>query len=139
MKIKMSSTVLVIAFLWIVIAILNIGVILILHANKSFLVVIAPLLVISILLAIFNSINLFKVYKDFITITDANIIINNGLIRKKKALNLSDIKNVKYNRNNMIFYMNDGRKKIISLTYISKGDEITLYKFLSSNSIKIIM
>jgi hypothetical protein len=135
----MTSNVLVIAFLWIVVVMLNIASIIILWANRSFLAVIAPMLAITIFLSIFNAINLLKVYKDFLALTDESIVINSGLIGKKKTLKLSDIKSVKYGKNKMIFYMTNGAKKSISLAFISKRDEIAIYNYLLSKSVNIVL
>jgi len=101
--------------------------------------VLAPMLIIIFLLAVFNIINLFMVYKDFLTLTENSIVINYGLISKKKVLNISEIKNVKYHKSIMAFNMINGTRKSISLTFISKGDEIAIYEYLMSKSISIIM
>jgi presenilin-like A22 family membrane protease len=137
MKIKLSANVLWLAFLWIIVAILNILTVVILCNQISFLVVIAPMIIIVFVLSIFNSLNIFSVYKDFINLTDDSISINYGLILKKKVLYVSDIKGVMYGKNNMIFYMNSGKTRRISLLFISKGDEIALYKFLTEHNINV--
>lgn len=110
----------------------------ILSKNLSFLIIVAPLIILTFIGAIVNSITWYMLYKDFLTLTDNSIIQNCGIIFKKKILNLSDIKTVKYNKNNMIFRMNNGNKKRISLSFINKGDEILLYNFLITNSINIV-
>lgn len=143
MKIKMSSNVLIIVFLWIIVAIINlgmIGMILIFGITEFFLAVLVSMSSITFVGAVFNSINYFMVYKDFLTLTKGSIIVNVGLVRKKKILNLADIRNIKYNknRNRIIFYMTDGIKESISLLCITKGDKIMIYEFLTSNSINVI-
>ncbi|MCB2298474.1 hypothetical protein [Clostridium tagluense] len=138
MKIKMSSTILIVAFIWIIVAVMCIVQIMILSKNPSFLIIVAPIIILTFAGAIVNSINFYMLYKDFLTLKKDNIIENCGLVFKKKVLNLSDIKNVKYNKNSMIFYMMNGRKKRISLLFISKSDEIVLYNFLTTNSINIV-
>ncbi|MBZ9686785.1 hypothetical protein G9F72_010655 [Clostridium estertheticum] len=138
MKIKMSSNILIVAFIWIIVAVMCIVQIMILSKNPSFLIIVAPIIILTFAGAIVNSINFYMLYKDFLTLKKDSIIENCGLIFKKKALNLSDIKNVKYNKNSMIFYMMNGRKKRISLLFISKSDEIVFYNFLTTNSINIV-
>lgn len=138
MKIKMSSNILIVSFISIILAIMCIIQIMILSKNLSFLIIVAPLIILTFIGAIVNSITWYMLYKDFLTLTDNSIIQNCGIIFKKKILNLSDIKTVKYNKNNMIFLMNNGNKKRISLSFISKGDEIILYNFLTTNSINIV-
>lgn len=139
MKIRMTSNVLAIAFLWIAVVMFNIASIIILWANRSFIAVLAPMLAITIFLSIFNVINLLSVYKDFLALTDESIVINSGLIGKKKTLKLSDIKSVKYNKNRMVFYMTNGAKKSISLAFISKRDEIAIYNYLLSRLVIIVL
>lgn len=138
MKIKMSSNILIVSFISIILAIMCIIQIMILSKNLSFLIIVAPLIILTFIGAIVNSITWYMLYKDFLTLTDNSIIQNCGIIFKKKILNLSDIKTVKYNKNNMIFRMNNGNKKRISLSFINKGDEILLYNFLITNSINIV-
>ncbi|MBW9157297.1 hypothetical protein [Clostridium tagluense] len=138
MKIKMSSTILIVAFIWIIVAVMCIVQIMILSKNPSFLIIVAPIIILTFAGAIVNSINFYMLYKDFLTLKKDSIIENCGLVFKKKVLNLSDIKNVKYNKNSMIFYMMNGRKKRISLLFISKSDEIVFYNFLTTNSINIV-
>lgn len=138
MKIKMTSNALIIAFLSVIVIILNIVLILILRSNESFLATISPVIIVIFILSIFNIINLVNVYKDFLTLTDDSIVVNYGLLYKKRIFKLSDIKNVKYNKNNMVFHITNGKIKKISLTFVSKGDEIALYKFLISKSISVV-
>ncbi|MBU3129546.1 hypothetical protein [Clostridium tagluense] len=138
MKIKMSSTILIVALIWIIVAVMCIVQIMILSKNPSFLIIVAPIIILTFAGAIVNSINFYMLYKDFLTLKKDSIIENCGLVFKKKVLNLSDIKNVKYNKNSMIFYMMNGRKKRISLLFISKSDEIVFYNFLTTNSINIV-
>jgi hypothetical protein len=139
MEIKLSSNVLILALLWIIVAILNIAMIVILRTHISFFAVIGPMIIIVIVLSVFNSINIFNVYKNFLTLTEDAIFVNFGLILKKKALNLSEINYVIYSKNNMNFYMNSGKKRRISLYFMSKGDEMTLYKFLIEHNINVTM
>ena len=138
MKIKMSSNILIVAFIWIIVAVMCIVQIMILSKNPSFLIIVAPIIILTFAGAIVNSINFYMLYKDFLTLKKDSIIENCGLIFKKKVLNLSDIKNVKYYKNSMVFYMMNGRKKRISLLFISKSDEIVFYNFLTTNSINIV-
>ena len=138
MKIKMSSNILIVSFISIILAIMCIIQIMMLSKSPSFLIIVAPLIILTFIGSIVNSITWYMLYKDFLTLTDNSIIQNCGIIFKKKILNLSDIKTVKYNKNNMIFLMNNGNKKHISLSFISKGDEIILYNFLTTNSINIV-
>lgn len=138
MKIKMSSNSLIVSFISIILAIMCIIQIVMFSKNLSFLIIVAPLIILTFIGAIVNSITWYMLYKDFLTLTDSSIIQNCGIIFKKKTLNLSDIKTVKYNKNNMIFRMNNGNKNRISLSSISKGDEILLYNFLTTNSINIV-
>ncbi|MBU3146267.1 hypothetical protein [Clostridium sp. CF012] len=86
----------------------------ILSKNPSFLIIVAPIIILTFAGAIVNSINFYMLYKDFLTLKNDSIIENCGLIFKKKVLYLSDIKNAKYNKNSMVFYMMNGRKKRIS-------------------------
>jgi hypothetical protein len=112
--------------------------ILILGITKYFLTVFIVIWTITFVGAVFNSINYFMVYKDFLTLAEDSIIVNDGLVRKKKKLNLADIRNIKYNKNRIIFYMTDGIKESISLLWITNGDKIMIYEFLTSNSINVI-
>jgi hypothetical protein len=139
MKIKLSANVLWFAFLWIIVAIMNILIISILCKYISFLVVVAPMILIVFILSIVSCLNIFSVYKDFIRLTDSSISVNYGLILKEKVLNISDIKSVKYSKNNMNFYMNSGKTRRISLSFINKSDEIKLYKFLEEHNVDVIM
>jgi len=135
MKIKVTSYVIIMAFMWIGIVALNIGTIKILSNNKQFLAFLPPMFIVIFVSAIFNCVYLYSIYKDFITLTVDSIIVNYGF--KKKILNLCNISSVQYNKNNMIFNMTDETKKRISISFISKGDELALYKFLETNSIRI--
>jgi hypothetical protein len=135
MKIKATSYVLIMAFMWIGVVALNIGAIKILSSNRQFLIFMAPMFIVIFVSAIFNCVYLYSIYKDFITLTTDSIIVNYGF--KKKVLNLCSINSVQYNKNNMIFYTTDGAKKRISISFISKGDELALYKFLEANLIRI--
>ncbi|MEG0775323.1 hypothetical protein [Clostridium sp.] len=139
MKIKMLPTAFIVALLWIVQVILNIFAIIILRENKSFLIVLSPMIIILIVLSVFNIVNFLNIYNDFVTISQNSIIVNYGLVYKKKELLLTDICKVKYSRSNITFYMSNGTKRNLSLTFISKGDEMEIYKFLTSNSINIVM
>lgn len=135
MKIKAHLFVLIMAVVSIGILGVNIGIIKILSNNKQFLTHLTPFFIIIIAGVIFNFVYLIRIYKDFITLTGNSIIINYGF--KKKVLSLSNIRSVHYNKNNMLFYMTDGTKSRISMSFINKGDEIALYKFLETNSIRI--
>ncbi len=136
MKIRVTLYIRIMVFMWIGIIALNIGTIKILSANKQFLAFLVPGFIVIFVSAIFNCVYLYSIYKDFITLTVDSIIVNYGF--KKKILNLCNISSVQYNKNNMIFYMTDETKKRISISFISKGDELALYKFLETNSIRII-
>jgi hypothetical protein len=138
MKIKMLPSAFIVALLWVVPVILSIFTIIILRENKSFLVVLSPMMIIIIVLSVFNIVNLLSVHNDFVVISQNSITVNYGLTYNKKELLLNDIGKVKYSKNNMIFYMNNGSKRNLSLTFISKGDEMVIYKFLTSNSINIV-
>lgn len=136
MKIKMSSSILIVSFICIIVAIMCIVQFMILFDS---LLIVLPIIILAFAGAIVNSINFYTLYKDFLTLRHDSILENRGLIFKKIVLNLSDIKNVKYNRNSMIFYMTNGNKRHISLLYISKSDELVLYNFLTINSISIVV
>lgn len=137
MKIKMAPNAYIIALLWIIPVILSIFTIIILRENKSFLIVLSPMMIIIIILSMFNIVNFLNVYNDFVTISQNSISVNYGLVYKKKELLLTDIGEVKYNKNNITFYMINGTKSNLSLMFISKGDEIKIYKFLTSKSVNI--
>jgi hypothetical protein len=105
----------------------------------SFFIVIALPILLSFILSIINSIKFYSIYKDFLTITDDRIVVNYGLKTNKKMISFSEVKSVKYNKNNMIFCMNDGKKRRIWLGFVNKGDEIALYSFLKEHSIRFTM
>ena len=61
MKIKMSSNILIVAFIWIIVAIMCIIQIMILSKNPSFLIIVAPLIILTFVGAIVNSITFYIV------------------------------------------------------------------------------
>lgn len=139
MKISASSNAMIISFVWIFVAIINLALLIMASSIPSFFIVIALPILLSFILAIINSIKFYSINKDFLTVTDDRIIVNYGLKINKKMIIFSEVKSVEYNKNNMIFCMNDGKKRRIWLGFVNKGDEIALYSFLKEHSIHFIM
>ncbi|MDF2547145.1 MAG: hypothetical protein K0R93_2043 [Anaerosolibacter sp.] len=139
MKINASANAIIISFVWILAAIINLALLIMVSSIPSFFIVIALPILLSFILSIINSIKFYSIYKDFLTITDDRIVVNYGLKTNKKMISFSEVKSVKYNKNNMIFCMNDGKKRRIWLGFVNKGDEIALYSFLKEHSIRFTM
>jgi hypothetical protein len=113
----------------------NILMIKILANNKQFLTYLAPFFITIFAVVVFNCVYLFRVYKDYISLTDNSIIINYGF--KKKVVSLSNIGSVNYSKNSIICNMIDGSQNRIDIIISSTLKRAKETARIISNEMKL--
>lgn len=131
MEIKRMKSLLVIVWLWILVALINLITISLMFPS---IFMFLPITV--EFFAILDAVIYYRLYKEPIIIQDNKISFYGGWLLGRKEYVLSEVTSVKYTKNVMVFYI-AGAKRALDLGFICKEDEIYIYQYLKDNNISI--